>query len=251
MSGPACLLLHGFGGTTFEMESLKDYLEQAGYTVKIPLLPGHGSNINEWAVSGWDDWSTAALNGYDELALEHKDVFVAGLSMGGALTLWVASRRRPTAICCLAAPLRLWRLGRPFFPHWALPLLPVAKYARPFWPGRGRSAQAKEIEPWEGYEEALSMAAVSELQKGLKKLRKEVWKVAAPILCIHSPKDRIVEFYNSPEILRRVGSHERRLISLPISDALTTHHGLTTHAEVKGTVFKEVTLFFNEMYERG
>ncbi len=38
-----CLLIHGFAGSTFEMEPLAPGLEALGCTVDIPTLPGHAS----------------------------------------------------------------------------------------------------------------------------------------------------------------------------------------------------------------
>ena len=40
----ACLLLHGFTSSPYEMRLLGEYLGREGYTVSIPLLPGHGTD---------------------------------------------------------------------------------------------------------------------------------------------------------------------------------------------------------------
>ena len=41
----ACLLIHGLTGSPSEMAYLAERLNTAGYTVKAPLLPGHGTDI--------------------------------------------------------------------------------------------------------------------------------------------------------------------------------------------------------------
>ena len=39
------LLVHGFTGSPASMRPWAEYLNQRGYTVKVPLLPGHGTNF--------------------------------------------------------------------------------------------------------------------------------------------------------------------------------------------------------------
>jgi carboxylesterase len=36
-----CLIIHGFGGGIFEIESLADYLTERGYIAACPELKGH------------------------------------------------------------------------------------------------------------------------------------------------------------------------------------------------------------------
>jgi carboxylesterase len=101
--GPnGALVLHGFTGNPHSMRPLATALADAGFTVELPLLPGHGTTVEEMLETGWPDWSGAAEAAYTELASRCDRVVIAGLSMGGTLTCWLASRHPEVAgIICV------------------------------------------------------------------------------------------------------------------------------------------------------
>jgi carboxylesterase len=91
--GPnGALVLHGFTGTPHSMRGLGQALADAGFTVEVPLLPGHGTSFDDMVATGWDEWSAGAEAAYEKMAANCDRVVVVGLSMGGTLTAWLASR---------------------------------------------------------------------------------------------------------------------------------------------------------------
>ena len=86
------LVLHGFTGNPQSMRPLAHAFADAGFAVSLPLLPGHGTSLEDMQLTGWDDWSAAADGAFGELAGRCDRVVVAGLSMGGALTAWLGGR---------------------------------------------------------------------------------------------------------------------------------------------------------------
>ncbi|MFW6208568.1 MAG: alpha/beta hydrolase [Spirochaetota bacterium] len=102
-NGKAVLVLHGFTGLADEMDYLAQRLNRAGFTVSVPRLPGHGSNGKDFMQSGWRDWLRCAIDAYLELKTRFETVYVSGLSMGGILTLLLASHF-PIERIALAAP---------------------------------------------------------------------------------------------------------------------------------------------------
>src|SRR5256884_701344 len=100
----AVLLLHGLTGTPVDMHYMKDALVADGYTVSAPLLPGRGTQPSDMFNLCWEDWMSAALDSYDELARDHENVVVGGLSAGATLALGIALRRKPSAIILCATP---------------------------------------------------------------------------------------------------------------------------------------------------
>ncbi len=86
------LLSHGFTGTTQSMRPLGEALAAAGFTVSAPRLPGHGTSPEDMAGTGARDWVGAIDAALDELRGRCSTVFMAGLSMGGTLTLLTAGR---------------------------------------------------------------------------------------------------------------------------------------------------------------
>jgi carboxylesterase len=103
--GPqGALVLHGFTGNPGSMRGVAEALAAAGCTVDLPLLPGHGTSVQDMLETGWSDWLGAADEAYQQLRARCDRVAVVGLSMGGALTLSLAAEHPEVAgIVCINA----------------------------------------------------------------------------------------------------------------------------------------------------
>jgi carboxylesterase len=90
--GPhGALVLHGFTGNPASMRPVAQALADAGFAVELPLLPGHGTAVEDMVPTRWDDWVVAAEAALATLAGRISGrIVVVGLSMGGALTLHLA-----------------------------------------------------------------------------------------------------------------------------------------------------------------
>ncbi|MGH3745337.1 MAG: alpha/beta hydrolase [Mycobacteriales bacterium] len=84
------LVLHGFTGNPRSMRPWAEALADAGLTVRLPLLPGHGTRWQDLQRTRWTDWYAEAERALADLAARCDDVFVMSLSMGGALSLRLA-----------------------------------------------------------------------------------------------------------------------------------------------------------------
>lgn len=89
------LLLHGFTGSPWELRPLADQLLDAGYSVAMPLLPGHGTRLEDLDRTGWQDWLGGARQALDWLAPQVDRVHLVGSSMGALLTLLLAQQTQP------------------------------------------------------------------------------------------------------------------------------------------------------------
>ena len=101
------LVLHGFTGSPVSMKPLGEALADAGFVVELPRLPGHGTDPADLALTTWDDWLAEAERAFGVLRTRTPEgrVLVAGLSMGGALTLAMAEAHPELAgIICINAP---------------------------------------------------------------------------------------------------------------------------------------------------
>ena len=98
-------VLHGFTGNPQSMRGLAQGLADAGLTVEMPLLPGHGTALADILPTRWEDWSDAAENAYTELAARCDTVAVVGLSMGGTLAVWLAEHHPEIAALAVVNPL--------------------------------------------------------------------------------------------------------------------------------------------------
>jgi carboxylesterase len=93
-SGPriGVLLCHGFTGSPQSLRPWAEHLAAAGFGVRLPRLPGHGTDWHDMQVTTWADWYAEVDKAFHELQASYDQVFVMGLSMGGTLTLRLAER---------------------------------------------------------------------------------------------------------------------------------------------------------------
>ena len=103
-NGHGALVLHGFTGNPSSMRSLAKELNDSGFAIEMPLLPGHGTSLEEMQKTGWADWSSAVEEAYQALASRVESVVLVGLSMGGTLACWLASHHREAAGLAVVNP---------------------------------------------------------------------------------------------------------------------------------------------------
>jgi carboxylesterase len=87
------LLVHGFTGSPGSLRPWAQRLAGEGYTVDLPRLPGHGTTWQECNLTQWPDWYAEVERAFDKLRETCEQVFVFGMSMGGALSLRLAEER--------------------------------------------------------------------------------------------------------------------------------------------------------------
>ena len=87
----AILLLHGYNDAPTALDGVARRLQRAGWTVSVPLLPGHGRSLEAFCLWSAEEALAASRAAYAYLRSRFRTVAVGGLSMGGALA------------CCLAA----------------------------------------------------------------------------------------------------------------------------------------------------
>ena len=84
------LVLHGFTGNPQSMRPQADALAAQGYTVELPLLPGHGTAVEDLIPTRWADYRAAAEGAYAAMAARCDSVALVALSMGASLACSLA-----------------------------------------------------------------------------------------------------------------------------------------------------------------
>lgn len=205
----AVLIVHGFTGRTANAAFMAAYLNERGYTVRVPRLPGHATNGDDFCQVGWRDWLRKAVDEYLDLASTHSKVFVVGMSMGGVLTLLTASHF-PVPRIVLCAPAIFLR--NPWV--WLAPI--VGKFKR-----RGEKPAFKPTSD-DPVEQALELeyhrftwyGQVGHLRKLQAMTRRRLARVTAPTLTIVSEGDETVPPAVAPFIEGRISSTETESIVL-------------------------------------
>lgn len=86
------LCLHGFTGYPGEMAYPARMLRDSGWDVRVPRLTGHGTCGEDFSQSGVEDWRRQVADEWLNLSSHYDEVCVLGHSMGGLLSLDLASR---------------------------------------------------------------------------------------------------------------------------------------------------------------
>ena len=81
------LVIHGFTSTPISIAPWAKFLNNSGYTVIAPLLPGHGTTWQQMNQTTWQQWYAEVEKSFLQLKQSCDRVFIAGFSMGGALAL--------------------------------------------------------------------------------------------------------------------------------------------------------------------
>lgn len=240
MTKKACLLLHGFGGSTFELEELNNALKQENIFTRLPLLVGHGTTLQEFAQQRYENWYQQVEKEFLELKKNFEQVFVLGFSMGGTLTLDLSRNHTFTAMIIIAAPVFLTRIFPPLASDWRLFFVPFLKYIKPLYPTGKPDPKSREIAPWKGYEGYTPLPTLHSFLKNMKKIKKNLNKITTPFLSIYATTDKTVPIENIYYILKNTSSAQKELLLLKIKENITSNHLLPTHQETKEKVIKKV-----------
>lgn len=81
------LLTHGLTDSPYFMRHLARFFQHNGFRVMAILLPGHGTQPGDLLDISWREWAKAVAYGADRLAEETDEVYLAGYSAGGTLSV--------------------------------------------------------------------------------------------------------------------------------------------------------------------
>ncbi|GAB3566832.1 alpha/beta hydrolase [Spelaeicoccus albus] len=199
------LVLHGFTGVPYAMRPLADAYAARGFAVRLPLLPGHGTNWRDLARTPFRAWQAATRSAYDQLAARCDHVFVCGLSMGGCLALDLAADTPTVAGVVLVNP--AIALSDPL-----LPLLPALQWVKASIPAIGDDIK-KPGQTEHAYERT-PLRATRSMTKLFRRTVAKLDLVTAPLLVFRSRVDHVVPARSSALILDRTASADTEEVVL-------------------------------------
>ena len=214
----AVLLIHGFTSTPATLLPWARALADAGRTVRVPLLPGHGTRWQDLRRMRWTDWYAEVEDVFQQLRTRSRVVVTAGLSMGGALALQLAQRHGPEngvgvdgVVVVNAAVMASYR-GQWALPvgRWVVPSLP---------PVAGDIAAPGVVE--DAYPRIAPHAAHSMLG-GFREVAARLPEVRQPLLLFRSRTDHVVPAASSAMVMARVSSTDTEEVVLEKSYHVAT-----------------------------
>jgi carboxylesterase len=196
------LILHGFGDTPQSVRFLAEFLHENGWTVRVPLLHGHGGSLEEFAAASGARWLADARAELDRLISRFHRVAIIGQSMGGALSTVLASEARLDAMVLLAPYMRLSkRAARIASLHGVVSILV------PYLPSRSeysiRDPDARRAALGRG---VTTPRLLHELALIAERARAALPLIRIPTLVIHSRQDPRVSVVSANEAFSALGS---------------------------------------------
>ncbi|WAL67511.1 alpha/beta fold hydrolase [Amycolatopsis cynarae] len=192
------LLCHGFTGTPQSLRPWAEYLAAREFTVRCPLLPGHGTRWQDCNRTGWPDWYACVRDELLALLDSCDSVFVFGMSMGGTLALRLAEE--------FGEQIRGLVLVNPSVTtlRWDAKLLPVLSKVLPSVAAIGNDIAKPGVTEL-AYRRTPVRAAAS-LARLWRIVRADLPKVTQPLLLFRSAVDHVVEPVNAALIRSGVRS---------------------------------------------
>jgi len=201
------LLIHGFTGSPPEMFLVGEYLNQRDLTISAPLLPGHGTTVEDLDTRTWEDWTSHVESALGDLQKRCETVFVAGLSLGGLLALYLAAQHDELAgAISYSAPMGVT--------DWRSKLVPLFKN---FIPQVTKSEDfmtdpEAKLQNW-SYE-TTPTSATHEVLKFKGEVKRSLPSINCPLLIINSSEDPVIRLDSGQYVYVHTSSTDKKLIML-------------------------------------
>ena len=195
-NGKAVLFVHGFTGSPVSLTPWAQHFADAGYSVEVPLLPGHGTSPEAMNKTRWQQWYLEAERAYESLASSHEGVAICALSMGGALALRLGALKKPRCLVLVNPLVHIKGVNR--F------LIPIVSKVLSTQPAVGGDIKKEGVNEY-AYAKTPLKAANSLLHL-LSDVQGRIAAVKEPLMLIHSKEDHVVPSSNAEWILGNVGS---------------------------------------------
>jgi carboxylesterase len=210
------VLCHGFTGMPGSMRPWAEALAAAGHSVRVPLLPGHGTRWQDANTVTWEDWYAELERAFDVLRARCTHTFVTGLSMGGTLATRLAEQRGADVAGAVIVN------GSLFTTRKDAKLLPLLRHLLPSLPPIGNDVKKAGVT--EPAYDRLPVKAAWQLSKlwEVTNTDADLARISAPLLVMTSRDDHVVEPANSERLMTAAGSADKRQVWLEDSFHVAT-----------------------------
>lgn len=203
------LLLHGFGDTPQSLAFIAGFLHSHGWTVRVPLLPGHGRTLRAFARSSAECWLAEARASWEQLLGRGGRVALVGQSMGGALAALLAADGTPP-------PSALVLLAPYLFPPRSVRVLarssPVVRILSPYVPSASRASIEDPVARGESLGHRFTpLRLLPELCRLADMASAVLPRITSPTLLIQSPRDNRLSQAAAERAIALLGAADKKL----------------------------------------
>lgn len=203
------LFIHGFSATPQIFKMQIQALQEDGYTISAPLLPGHGTDYDDFAKASLDKWQQTVENAYQQLVLQCSKVVVVALSMGSSLSLLLANQHPEIKQLILVNP-AVYEIPATWLPYkleWLAKLIKKTRFS-------SKGADIKKADVYQYSYSALPLTAILALRKCMAIARKILPNVHTPTLIFNSTEDHVIGTRGAKRLFKALPSKEKSLIWL-------------------------------------
>ena len=224
---PAVFLIHGLGGTQYDLGSMHKRLKNAGFVTHSLTLPGHGTTPEDLVNVSAEMWMDAVTAKYHEVAAQHESFHIMGMCMGSLLAIELAKRQRHTRgkLIALAPPIYIdgWATA------WYTPLRHLIYYV----PGVPARMKIEEEDPFGIKNEQLRAIVKAKFARGenfhyrwvplacvrqVDRLRgwvmKDLKSMSSDTLVIHARQDELTSLNSANYLVEQIGGAKARMVVL-------------------------------------
>ena len=233
-------IIHGFSSTTYEVKKLAEHLGQQGYYVKADNLPGHSTSIEDCNLTTHDEWLSFVEKEIASMYTKCDKVIVMGVSMGGVLTLHLASIFPLDGAVVAGA---LFKFKNEFNVRVLVRLLHRFKTTQP----KRKSFTEEQLKiinnQFYGYDQ-YPLIALNEMRKMVDKVKEQLHKISSPVLLIHSKIDQTATFENFHIIKDLLKNSTLSTLVLE----KTGHHVFDTEESDKEEILSNISTFTKNIF---
>jgi carboxylesterase len=217
-NGKAVLMLHGYIGSPTDLGRLPELLNREGFSVSVPLLPGHGRDPRDFAKTKPSDFVHFANTEYRRLRANHSTVIVVGFSMGGAIAAILAEGRKPGGLVLLAPYFQIKHEWYYLLPteYWNWLLTPVIPYVYRL-PAFRRIRNKAAIPKLAGYD-YIAMRGARAAIALQRRAAKAALHIRVPTLIVHSTEDRATDYRASEKLAKCLPAGMAEFLQVQNSD---------------------------------
>lgn len=200
------VVTHGFTSNPNATRPLGERLHREGYTVEVPLLPGHGTTVRDMGRTRYLDWRDHLERVLDRVQERCEQVVLVGHSLGGTLSLDVASRRRRDVAGVVSINAQVLAPRQPL-----ARVAPVLQHVLPYVPRDLAGLPTNDIARPDATERAYAMVPAKPAQsliRELPRIRAQLADVTQPVLVVTSPQDHTVPADNGAALTELLGSDD-------------------------------------------
>ncbi|GGP17601.1 alpha/beta hydrolase [Silvimonas iriomotensis] len=221
------LLVHGLGGTQYDLGSLHKTLQKAGVETHCITLPGHGGQPQDLIGVMMEDWLEAVEKQYLEIAPQYDVLHIMGMCLGSLIAVELAKRMRHAKgrLIALAPPV--------FLDGWSTPWYRAVRHLVYRLPGLARRMRVAEEEPY-GIKSDLvramvkarfargdnfhypwvPLSCIEQVDRLRAVVQRDLDRIQCPTLIVHADEDELTSPRSAYFLAERIGHDRTRVVIL-------------------------------------